>query len=200
MERHHRRSVRLRNHAYTHGSYFLTICTEEREWLFGKICNGIMELNVLGKVVEEEWMNTEHLRPYIHLDAYVVMPNHFHAIVHLSGNSPCRVTARCDPTNLGSRALINPGTRAPTAADRSFQSAIPQSLSTIIRAFKSAVTRRINLHRGESGAKVWQRNFHEHIVRNAAELAAYRIYIRDNPETWKRDQEYFIHDPKGHGA
>ncbi|MDO8468610.1 MAG: hypothetical protein Q7S29_02525 [Candidatus Peribacter sp.] len=183
-ERHHRRSIRLRNHAYTHGSYFLTIGAEEREWLFGEIRNGKMILNEFGKIVEQCWKDIPLHFHNTRVDAHVVMPNHIHGILHLR---------TCTDTTCRGRTSdivhIPETSRVPT--QRSFQRASPGTLSTIIGSFKSAVTRRINLRRRESGAKVWQRNFHEHIVRNAAELAGFRIYIRDNPEIWKRDQEYF---------
>lgn len=176
-EWHHRHSVRLRDHTYTQGSYFLTICAEEREWLFGTIRNGAMELNAFGTIVEECWKNIPQHFLNVSIDAFVVMPNHIHGILHLSARKStplaCRGTA-C---------------RAPT--QRSFQKPLPGTLSTIIRSFKSAVTRRINLLRNEPGAIVWQRNFHEHIIRPSGELAHFRSYIRNNPKQWKHDEEYF---------
>ncbi len=174
---HHRKSIRLRNHAYTHGFYFLTICAEEKEWLFGKICNGTMELNALGTIVEECWKDIPQHFPNVSIDAFVVMPNHIHGILYLSARKS---------TSLACRGTA---CRAPT--QRSFQKSIPKTLSTIIGSFKSAVTRRINLLRNEPGAIVCQRNFHEHIIRPSGELAHFRSYIRDNPKHWKHDEEYF---------
>ena len=66
---------------------------------------------------------------------------------------------------------------------------LPRSLGAIVRAFKSAVTKRINLVRETPGAPVWQRNYYERIVRNEQELNATRQYILDNPINWQGDTE-----------
>jgi putative transposase len=66
---------------------------------------------------------------------------------------------------------------------------VPGSIPTIVRAFKSATTRRINEMRGTPGARVWQRNYYEHIVRNDADLQRIREYILTNPIRWAMDRE-----------
>ncbi len=65
----------------------------------------------------------------------------------------------------------------------------PGSLGVIIRAFKSAVTKRINQMRGTPGAPVWQRNYYEHIIRNENSLNRIRQYIETNPLRWMMDRE-----------
>jgi REP element-mobilizing transposase RayT len=60
----------------------------------------------------------------------------------------------------------------------------PGSLSTIVRSYKSAVTKMINKSRNTPGRSVWQRNFHEHIIRNEAEMNLIREYIQNNPLKW----------------
>jgi putative transposase len=51
--------------------------------MFGQIRNGKMVLSEEGMVVQEEWLNLPNLRPGVGLDEFVVMPNHFHAILWL---------------------------------------------------------------------------------------------------------------------
>ncbi len=63
------------------GAYFVTVCAHNKECVFGEIVEGEMRLNEAGRVVEEVWLNTTRIR----LDTFVVMPNHFHAIVFLNG-------------------------------------------------------------------------------------------------------------------
>ena len=65
----------------------------------------------------------------------------------------------------------------------------PGSLGAIVRAFKSATTRRINQIRNTLGQPVWQRNYYEHIIRNEDELDLIRGYIVDNPLRWHLDRE-----------
>ena len=101
-DKHHRRSIRLPGYDYSqNGSYFITICTRNRECLFGKIADGIMPLNDAGQTVSEEWTKTAAIRNEIELDEWVVMPNHFHGILVVSHGrdaARCRDTARCGDT------------------------------------------------------------------------------------------------------
>ena len=79
-----RSSLRLKNFDYTGaGAYFITISTKYRRNMFGQIRNGEMILSEAGTVVQEEWLNLPNLRPGVELDEFVVMPNHFHAILWL---------------------------------------------------------------------------------------------------------------------
>jgi REP element-mobilizing transposase RayT len=62
------------------------------------------------------------------------------------------------------------------------------SIPTIIRAFKSACTKRINELYNTRGAKLWQRNYYEHVIRDEDDLNRIRQYIRDNPARWAEDE------------
>src|ERR1044071_8152222 len=82
---HHRRSIRLHGYDYAQaGAYFVTICTQNRESFFGTILNGQIQLNALGRIVEEEWLRTAAVRTNVILDAFVVMPKHVHGIIALT--------------------------------------------------------------------------------------------------------------------
>ena len=112
------------------------------------------------------WQDLPRHFPGIDLDAFVVMPNHVHGILILHG----RGTA-C---------------RAPTMA---FGQPVPGSIATIVRSFKAAATRGVNLLRGTPGAPVWQRGYYEHIIRSSGELDRLRAYIETNPLRWALDRE-----------
>jgi len=80
--KHHRRSIRLKGYDYTQpGGYFVTIVTYHRDLLFGEIVNEEMQLNDLGKIVEECWRAIPEHIPNVELGAYVIMPNHVHGII-----------------------------------------------------------------------------------------------------------------------
>ena len=131
MIKNQRKIIRLLDYDYSsEGGYFITIVTVNREPLFGKIKNGKMVLNEFGSIVRDEWIQTGLKRKNVKLyeDEFCIMPNHFHAIIWIvdsDKNNPAWQgdTARRVPTGFGK----------PTAG----------SLSTIIGAFKSSVTRRI---------------------------------------------------------
>ena len=65
------------------GGYFVTICTLERELLFGKIVDDIVRLSAFGEIVEACWNLLPHHYPHVLLDAFVIMPNHVHGIIFL---------------------------------------------------------------------------------------------------------------------
>jgi REP element-mobilizing transposase RayT len=88
---HHRRSIRLRGWDYrTAGAYFVTLVAQHRELLFGTIVDGEMRLSPYGEIVQEEWLRSAELRPEIILDAFVIMPNHFHAVIILTDEPTAR--------------------------------------------------------------------------------------------------------------
>ena len=95
-----RRSIRLRGYDYSqNGAYFVTVCVQNRECVFGQVVNGEMILNEAGCMVEDEWLKTPAVRPEVELDEFVMMPNHFHAIIMIR-NKPGIVgaTRRVAPT------------------------------------------------------------------------------------------------------
>jgi putative transposase len=70
-----------------------------------------------------------------------------------------------------------------------FGQPVPGSIPTIIRSFKSTVTKRIHAMRGAAAPPVWQRNYYERIVHNDRALQAIRAYIRNNPLQWALDRD-----------
>ncbi|MBN1462159.1 MAG: transposase, partial [Paludibacteraceae bacterium] len=81
-----RRSIRLKGYDYAQeGVYFITICTFDKQWLFGNVVDGVMKLNKLGQVAYDEWQNTTTVRSNVILHDFVVMPNHIHGIIEITG-------------------------------------------------------------------------------------------------------------------
>ncbi len=81
---HHRRSLRLKGYDYSQaGAYFVTICVQDHQCLFGTVEDGEMRLNRYGEAVTKAWEDLPAHYTAVELDAFVVMPNHVHAIVVL---------------------------------------------------------------------------------------------------------------------
>jgi putative transposase len=161
---HARRSIRLPEYDYSQpGAYFVTICTYQHVHLFGNVFIGEMQLNEYGEIVLEEWLKTANLRDSVSLGEWIIMPNHFHGIIYLSTDS--RGKARCAPTTKGGQ----------------FGKPDAGSLSTIMRSFKAAVTKRIHELNSASSEPIWQRNYYEHIIRNEDDLRMISDYIATNP-------------------
>src|SRR6185436_270531 len=81
-QKHHRRSIRLKDYDYSHaGAYYVTINTQNRECLFGEIVTHEMILNMAGNMIEAQWLALLQRFTDIELDIYQVMPNHFHGVL-----------------------------------------------------------------------------------------------------------------------
>jgi REP element-mobilizing transposase RayT len=196
---HHRRSIRLRGYDYSQeGLYFVTICVQNRECIFGEIVDDEMRLNEIGEIVRFEWLKTANLRPNVHLHDFIVMPNHFHGILEIvyPENADRRGVARNALTTTTCNAPtenIRPYSRIAEIEKNEYMSSIsPKSheMGTIVRAFKSAVTKNIHIV-GYDFA--WQRNYHEHIIRDDDNYIRIADYIAHNPENWNTDRFYNQH-------
>ncbi len=163
--RHHRRSIRLKGYDYAQaGAYFVTMCTQNRACLFGEVVDGQMRVNECGRVVADSWMWLSARYPHVDLDEWVVMPNHLHGIIILTG-----------PDGRG-------GSRTAPTENR-------KPIGRLIGAFKTVSTKRLNTMHNSPGVPVWQRNYYEHIVRSEESLHQIRRYIVDNPARWNEDRE-----------
>lgn len=174
-----RRSLRLRGYDYSEpGAYFITVCTQRRECLFGEIVDGKMWLNEYGQIVHDEWFRAASIRPYVHLfeDEWIIMPNHVHGIIWIS-EGIVKATRQ-----VGATRRVAPTNGRPCGPQ-------PGSIGAIVGQFKSITTKRINHHRGALGAALWQRNYYEHTIRDETALHCIRQYILENPLKWHLDWE-----------
>jgi len=172
-DRHHRRSIRLRDYDYAHGgAYFVTICTNEQRCLFGDIHEGEMRLNAPGTMVANALEQLNQRFPEVKIDAYTVMPNHIHGIIWLVG---APLVGALDPA-------IGSTTRVVTI------------LGAVVGAFKS-ITIDEYIHGVKMlewvpfSGRLWQRNYYEHVIRNEKSLNAIREYIQENPLRWADDPD-----------
>jgi putative transposase len=211
-EKHHRRSIRLKGFDYTLDNvFFVTICSYQKECIFGSISNGAMVLNEQGKNVQRAWLETAAKRSNIHLDEFVIMPNHFHGIIWIVDDTLRRGTAcrapnvSCAPETVSMvrNRSVRYGHGTPCPYDQNnapafdmncerFGRPVSRSLPTVIRSFKSASGKYVNEVRDSPGTPVWQRNYYERIIRDDDELQRSRDYIRCNPENWQSDEEYCL--------
>ncbi|RZJ65071.1 MAG: hypothetical protein EOO45_17050 [Flavobacterium sp.] len=149
--------------------YFITICTKAKAHFFGDIFDGEMQLSVIGKIVEEEWLKTFEIREDMNLEmgSYIVMPNHFHAIIGIGENEyNAHIVYREDNkhNNFGPQS---------------------KNLAAIVRGFKSAVTKSAKFYDPTFN---WQPLYHDHIIRNEESLNMIDRYIVENPMKWSQDK------------
>ena len=144
-----RKSTRIPKYDYSLPNYyFITVCTHEKKCIFGKPGN----LNEYGRCAEAGLLKISEIYPGISLDKYVVMPNHIHAILIVTG----------------------------TEKEHNIVSAVGQ--------YKMAVTKKV--HEKNPDLTVWQRSFHDHIIRNQSGYEKIWMYIENNPLKWEEDCFY----------
>ena len=80
-----RKSPRADWLAYNEGRYFVTVCTRDHRHCLGEIENGVITLTAVGRCLDEELKNISLNHSYAEMVQYVVMPNHFHAIIDIVG-------------------------------------------------------------------------------------------------------------------
>jgi putative transposase len=172
-------SARLSSWDYrSNAAYFITICTLNREHYFGEITRRSMQLSEIGKKAKDNWLDIPNHFSFVMLDAFVIMPNHLHGIIVI--DKPVAETLHA--TSL--QPSESPSIKNKIMADISPK---PGSLSTIIRSFKSSVTKWCNQNKIQFG---WQSRFHDHITRNNNEFRRIQNYIINNPVNWKEDKFY----------
>jgi len=172
-----RKRIRLPNYDYSQQNcYYLTICTENRQEIFGVIEDNQMILNNIGKVVSVWWGKTFEKYNNIAIDEYIIMPNHIHGIINVVGAGsprPDKISLNVNNQNDDSNGH---GNRAPT-------------IGNIIAYFKYQTTKQINQLENKSGRKIWQRNYYDQVIRNEKSLGQIRKYIINNPTNWSDDAE-----------
>ncbi len=171
VKRGDRQSIRFPEYDYSQeGGYFITICTHKNRPLFGKIINEALQPTKLGDLVQQAWINLPNQFPNIETDEFIIMPNHLHGIIIVGADL------------VSARPCQGADTRpAPTVGNMScaFKS---KCVRDYIEGIKNCGWPRFN-------AKIWQRNFYEHIIRNDRSLYKIREYIINNPLRWELDRE-----------
>jgi REP element-mobilizing transposase RayT len=173
------------------GIYFITICTKNRQHFFGEIIDGRMILNDFGKTVKNEWIKSVEIRPDMHLELgeFVVMPNHFHAVIMIGENRYNTKLRDLDGYGCGGDAMhcVSKGNRHEnlTIQPKNQFGSQSKNLASIIRGFKSGVTTYSKKY-GISEFQ-WQARYHDHVIRNPYSFERIQNYIINNPRNWKED-------------
>jgi putative transposase len=202
----HRRSIRLKGYDYSSaGGYFITICTQNREYLFGKIIDGVMQLNNAGKMVEKWYFELENKFNGIKCGEFVCMPNHTHFIIFNVGATLCGRPNTCGRPNKCGRPNVSNGNIAwdesmeraekgedIRAEDMKGEDMKGRHIGLPVRWFKTMTTneyiRNVKLNGWQRfNKRLWQRNYYEHIIRNTVELNRIGEYICSNPQNWHQD-------------
>jgi len=146
-------------------------------------------LNEYGQIAYNEWLKTPDIRKNVELDEFVIMPNHIHGIIRLMDrgelHSPGLHSSGLHSSGLHSSGLHSPEISGVCGTPLRSPS---QTVGAIIRGYKSSVTKQLGLL--DFGEKLWQRNYHDHIIRDEQSHKRISEYIINNPAKWTDDKFY----------
>jgi putative transposase len=188
-------TIRLQNWNYRwDGSYFITICKKNQEHFFGEIVNGKMNLSNIGVLADIFWHEIKNQAKNIKLDAFVVMPNHIHAILILNGGYIDDETIPDPGVNIvgnngiGDISVENgncPQPQQKSIGQNRFHNIGKNFVSSIIGSYKSAVTK----HARRLGYTIeWQRLYYDHLIQNENSYYHISNYIKNNVKKWDEDR------------
>ncbi len=175
------------------GEYFVTVCIQDKDCLFGMMDGNRIILSEAGRIAKACWEEIPLHFPFVQLDSFVVMPNHVHGILVI--NNPAETLHQSVDTfhqiNVETLHATSLPTHGPAASDKNeFMSSISPkrgTLSSVVRSYKSAVTRAVHLnYPGFS----WQPRYYDSIINDDQLKQKIQDYIRWNPANWKDDQFY----------
>ncbi len=184
-------SFRLKNWDYrNNGAYFITICTQNRKHFFGEIVfdsiDKKMNLSEIGIIAENFWLEITNHFPFVELGNFVVMPNHIHGILIV--NNVNNESLNIESLNIES-LQCNDSTGILDKKNQYYSDISPKSgsISTIIRSYKSVVTKNARKINTEFN---WQSKFYDIIIKNSISFERIQTYIENNPSNWKEDKFY----------
>lgn len=174
-------SARAAWHDYLGGAYFVTICTHDKEYYFGRIVGGQMVFSKIGDYANGLFQDVSTYYPYAEIPAFVVMPNHIHAIVIIDGWIRNDITCRDAIHHVSETTQADTQRGGITGHDNPM---LYRSLGTVIRGLKGRVSHFAN----ENGLVfIWQSRFHDRIIRNQDAMNEFALYIENNVPRWHED-------------
>lgn len=216
---HHRHSIRLKGYDYSQeGLYFITLCVQNKECLFGPIIDHHMHLNDAGKMVEKWIIESKNKYPDIEYGEYVVMPNHFHCILEIATSNKCKNSHNSHKkpdAPVGAPLCGRPLDMVindPIIGDHPITESSNPSLDRINnygmhnQHYNATIGKMVDWIKTMStneyikgvktmnwqrfDGKLWQRNYWEHIIRDQQSYETISSYIVANPANWKEDKFY----------
>ena len=181
-----RKQIRLKDYDYSeNGAYFVTICSKNKEALFGKVVgDGILDvplaerddngnvyvkLSNLGNTVQKTIEYIDEHNENIEIEKYVIMPNHIHLIITVNriNDKGFGTSGKPSPTENGDKPRAN--------------EIIPKLVSSLKRYTNK-----------QSGIDLWQRSYYDHIIRTQKDYDEIWEYIDTNPIKWEMDKYYMV--------
>lgn len=193
-------SKRLKNWDYSgEAVYFITIVTKNRKCIFGSVIDDEMILNDNGQIIENELLKSIKIRKNWFFHNWVVMPNHIHLLIEIIEPQIVEAHSSASTSGISTNNIMTNAEETHCCAPlqenqnqlESKLSRKPNSISSFVAIFKSVTTKQINdIYKDAQqcvSTKIWQTNYHDHIVRNYNTFDKIYQYIKNNPGNWEMD-------------
>jgi putative transposase len=161
-------ATRIKGYDYSGpGTYFITICVNDRCLILADITKSTVNLRPIGEIANARLLEIPKHFPNTNIIEHIIMPDHVHLIIGISeqNGTACRASTEKKIESFGKPAR--------------------GSIPTIIRSYKSVVTKSAHETISHSPLKIWQPGYYEHVIRNEEELKYTIDYIKSNPEKWE---------------
>jgi len=174
--------------------------------------------NEYGQIAYDEWAKLPERFANFELDVFQIMPNHMHGIILLNDVVGAGFTPAQNVDGKNAGAGFTPAQNTDAVSENEnihIQIGQPQglplqnsdddneagvnpartnaSIGDIVGAYKSLVSNdclEIYKTKNEMMGKLWQRNYHEHIIPNGQSYQTISNYIINNPGNWSEDKFY----------
>ncbi len=163
------------------GAYFVTICVKDKcPLLWNEVRADIVrpyndpDLSDIGKIVDNAVKNITSHYPMVIVDKYVIMPDHLHMVIFIVqdvGERNALPQNENDP--VGERIVLPQNENGRNLEENGCAMRAP-TISTVINQMKGFATKQIDF-------SIWQKSFHDHIIRNEQDYTAVCGYIEENP-------------------
>ena len=212
-------SLRLQDYDYRNdGAYFITICTHQCDCFFATVSQGIFHYTETGRIAQQCWQDIPLHFPFVHLGAWIIMPNHMHGIIIIKKPTE-KICERALPVGALPVGALPVGALSVGALPVGALHATPQQVTnnpTQAQNQKNEPKQSINQYFSDISPKkyslgsvirsyksavtknareidpsfAWQKNYYDRIIRNDDEYKRISAYIRNNPKNWKDDDLY----------
>ena len=178
------------------GRYFLTICIQDRKCILGSVFKGKMELSLLGEIVKNETEKIPEYHRRIQLDEWVIMPNHVHLLIELGeydhdNGMVCEGGGAADKIHVDKiHEFYLPNTdNTDNRYDINQYRKLRRNMliPKLLGKWQMLTSKQMNLLQNTPGQKNWQRDYHDHVIRNEASYLRIKNYIIQNPSNWDQD-------------
>lgn len=204
----YRKALRLREYDYNlNGLYFVTICSNDKIKLFGKIEKEKMHFNEIGEIVNRHLIILAKQYNDVYLHNYVIMPNHLHLIIELrSERIACVQQVSTQPninrTKMKLCKLVQILKSSITKEIRNNSTAYNTYLNLLNINYNSLYVSQVDNLKvsyldacnasttNNTKLTIWQHSFHEHIIRDSKDYEKISNYIDINPIKWQYDCFY----------